>query len=257
MKFIYSKQLLVAFCIIFESSSNAQIFLDDPSNFEEFLQEGGSGDDQTLAAGWTFPERQSCPKIQVVQNFDKDQYLGRWYELYRNKVVPFQKYDCTTAKYSLKPNGYVKVENSNQQLIKLGYGNNIVDDYIEGQARFKDGIDTQGSLQVKFSIFQPVWGSYNVLSTDYTTYAVVYSCRTSFFGFKKTEYAWVLTRKPLDVNYSEQELDINDPDVLEWTRIRDIAQEVLEKQVPGYDFENTLKVQVQGVRNGCIYPKDD
>jgi len=50
----------------------------------------------------------------VVQDFKKDEYLGRWYEMYRNKKVPFQKGDCTTAKYSMKENGLIKVENSNK-----------------------------------------------------------------------------------------------------------------------------------------------
>jgi len=67
-----------------------------------------------------------------------------------------------------------------------------------------------------------------VISTDYTSYAVVYSCRTSFFGHKKSEYTWVLTRKPIDVNYTDQEMDLDNPDVLEWDRIKNIAQNVLE-----------------------------
>ena len=141
----------------------------------------------------------------------------------------------------MKDNGYIKVENSNRQVIKLARGNRFEDDFIEGQARLKDSSQNEGKLQVKFSFLQPVWGSYNVLATDYSSYAVVYSCRTSFFGHKKSEYAWILTRKPLDVNYSEQDMDIMNEDVMEWDRIKNIAKNVLEKQVPGYDFEGSLE----------------
>lgn len=30
-------------------------------------------------------------------------------------------------------------------------------------------------------------------------------------------------------------------DVMEWDRIKNIAKDVLEKQVPGYDFEGSLE----------------
>ncbi|CAG0925313.1 unnamed protein product, partial [Notodromas monacha] len=48
-----------------------------------------------------------------------------------------------------------------------------------------------GVLKVKFQ-GAPVYGTYKVLDTDYTSYASVYSC-INFFLFK-IEFAWVLTR---------------------------------------------------------------
>ena len=44
-------------------------------------------------------------------------------------------------------------------------------------------------------------GQYNVLETDYTTYAMVYSCRELFLGLK-FEIGWIMARKKsLDCNF--------------------------------------------------------
>ena len=37
-------------------------------------------------------------------------------------------------------------------------------------------------------------GSYNVIDTDYNSYALVYSCSEGLI--KATEYAWILSRAP-------------------------------------------------------------
>ena len=79
-------------------------------------------------------------------------------------------------------NEEIRVENQNSQLTKVKKGDKVQDDYFEGQVRFNDTSKNEGKLEVKFSLSQKVWDSYNVLATDYTSYAVVYSCRTSFFG---------------------------------------------------------------------------
>ena len=46
--------------------------------------------------------------------------------------------------------------------------------------------------QVRFFPYAPA-GDYEVLATDYETFAVVYSC--SSFYLAKSEYIWVLTRE--------------------------------------------------------------
>lgn len=36
-------------------------------------------------------------------------------------------------------------------------------------------------------------GKYDIIETDYNTYALIYSC-SKRFGFIKNEYAWILSR---------------------------------------------------------------
>ena len=44
----------------------------------------------------------SCPTPALQENFDAAQYLGRWYELKRDKYLPFEwGAECVVADYSL------------------------------------------------------------------------------------------------------------------------------------------------------------
>ena len=101
-----------------------------------------------------------------------------------------------------------------------------------------------GRFELKFSKFQPVWGNYHVLETDYEGYAIVYSCRTLLNGRVKNEYAWILTREPMD--------KVENPS--EFHRITSKAKEVLGQNVPGFDFDNAMRSTIQGENNDCIYP---
>ena len=84
------------------------------------------------------------------------------------------------------------------------------------------------------------------MSTDYTSYLLVYGCRTLFFNRKKNEFVRVLTRKPLDPT----------EDASEYKRIQNLVKDLLVKNVPGYNFEASLRNTLQGEKNGCRYPKD-
>ena len=52
-----------------------------------------------------------CERPSLVENFDAQRYLGRWYEMYRVGDVPFQSQDCATATYVEKPLNYIEVNN--------------------------------------------------------------------------------------------------------------------------------------------------
>lgn len=133
----------------------------------------------------------SCPTPQLEQDFDINRYMGRWYEAAR-MFNPFQWGDCTTADYSLNDDGTVKVINAQNIFGKLNT--------IEGTATKLPG--TEGSLNVVFE-GTPDSGdgsNYDVLDTDYDTYALVYTCSNVQVPLlpiqKKIEYSWILTRDP-------------------------------------------------------------
>lgn len=128
-----------------------------------------------------------CPKIDYeLEKFELNKYLGTWYEISRSKYAPFQSGDCAQGNYSISPEGYIIVLNSEQR-----HGKRVS---VLGKAHTTDN---PFRLKVSFSdsffgkFFQ---GDYQVVNTDYSTFSVVYSC-TNFWIFRM-EFSWILSRTP-------------------------------------------------------------
>ena len=44
----------------------------------------------------------ACPSIEPVEDFEVERYMGRWYEIIRDKLTPFQFLaECTNVDYAL------------------------------------------------------------------------------------------------------------------------------------------------------------
>ena len=122
-----------------------------------------------------------CPTPALQASFDAVRYMGLWHEQARDKSLPFESNDCQQALYGLNPDGTVSVLNSQYDP--------VADKISEAPAVATfDG--AQG--KVKFFPYAPA-GDYRVLSTDYETYAVVYSCDSVYVA--KSENVWILTRE--------------------------------------------------------------
>ena len=52
-----------------------------------------------------------CYRPDLQSNFDREEYLGRWYEMFRSKNVPFESENCVTATYRDDGDNYIQVEN--------------------------------------------------------------------------------------------------------------------------------------------------
>ena len=52
-----------------------------------------------------------CPEYTPLSDFDREQYLGRWYEMYRADYVTFESGDCGTANYKILPQNFIEVVN--------------------------------------------------------------------------------------------------------------------------------------------------
>lgn len=123
----------------------------------------------------------SIPKgVNAVQPFDKEKYLGKWYEIARNDFKYERNLNNTTAEYSLNPNGTIKVVNR-------GYNTKTKEwDEVEGKAKFV-GEDNVAMLKVSF--FGPFYSGYNVIALDPDyKYALV--------AGKNYKYLWILSRQP-------------------------------------------------------------
>uniref|UniRef100_A0A3Q1HHN3 Apolipoprotein D n=1 Tax=Acanthochromis polyacanthus TaxID=80966 RepID=A0A3Q1HHN3_9TELE len=135
-----------------------------------------------------------CPKPSVQKNFDAARYLGTWYEI---KKLPhtFQKGECSTATYSLKSPGVVGV--LNKELLADGSINSI-----SGSAVSQSPSEPAKLLVSFFDNSPPA--PYWVLSTDYHSYSLVYSCTD--LGVLHVEFAWVMSRQPTLLEDTVEEL---------------------------------------------------
>ena len=98
---------------------------------------------------------------------------------------------CVTATYSVADaaNAIINVKNRGWYWwIFFTYQNAV------GQAKCKV---SEGRCRVDFSSTPKLDGdsNYHILSTDYTKYAIVYSCRDAWFGLAREESLWVLSRQ--------------------------------------------------------------
>jgi len=50
-----------------------------------------------------------------MKNFNKEAWMGTWYEAYRSYSISFQRGDCTTMDYSFRRDGDINIYQSDQR----------------------------------------------------------------------------------------------------------------------------------------------
>lgn len=123
-----------------------------------------------------------CPNPKVQPNFNLQQYVGKWYEI-EKLPASFERGKCIEANYAIRRDGTIQVLNSQFYKNKVRV--------VEGTAVVVDPREP-ARLGVSFSYFTP-YSPYWVLTTDYTSVAVVYSC-TDILHIFHVDYAWILSR---------------------------------------------------------------
>jgi apolipoprotein D and lipocalin family protein len=119
--------------------------------------------------------------LEVVGSVDLDRYLGVWYEIASYPMYFQRGCTATTATYSLREDGLIKVINSCRK------------GTLDGKLKQAKGrakvVDTETNAKLKVSFFGPFWGDYWIidLDPDYQ-WAVV--------GGPKRKYLWILSRTP-------------------------------------------------------------
>lgn len=122
----------------------------------------------------TIPENATA-----VKPFYKEKYLGKWYEIARIDFKFEKDLNNTTAEYSLKNDGKIKVVNKGYNVKKQTWTQAI------GSAKF---IGDEDIAMLKVSFFGPFYSGYNVIAIDENyKYALV--------AGKSTKYLWILSRE--------------------------------------------------------------
>lgn len=125
----------------------------------------------------------SCATIPknatAVQPFEKEKYLGKWYEIARFDFQFEKNLNNTTAEYSLNDNGTIKVDNKGFNTVKGKWKQAV------GKAKF---VKNDSTAMLKVSFFGPFYGRYNVVAIDPEyKYALV--------AGDNLNYLWILSRE--------------------------------------------------------------
>lgn len=136
----------------------------------------------------------SCNKEEnfvVVENFEVDKYIGKWYEIARFDSRFEKDLNQTTAEYSLGENGKIIVVNKGYNFKKNKW------ESVQGKAKFAQ---TKNLGDLKVSFFGPFYAPYKILQLDNNyQYALVTSGK---------DYLWILSReKTIPDNIKNQYLN--------------------------------------------------
>ncbi|MEM8521518.1 lipocalin family protein [Flavobacterium sp. PL12] len=128
----------------------------------------------TIYSCKTIPENATA-----VKPFNKEKYLGKWYEIARLDFMFEKNLNNTTAEYSIREDGKIKVDNKGYN-IKKGKWTQAI-----GKAKF---VGDEDIAMLKVSFFGPFYAGYNVIAIDKEyKYALV--------AGKSTKYLWILSRQ--------------------------------------------------------------
>lgn len=138
-------------------------------------------DGQRFAPGY-------CPQVPPVANFDKSRFFGRWIEAEKTPSIFDLMMRCMTIDYSDDNDGSMNVVVRGVSLAGLPLS-------VNGDGLLVDPTK-KGHYSIRYGFGMPFQGTLStIVDTDYTDYAVVYSCTNSLLsGVFHSEYIWLLTR---------------------------------------------------------------
>ncbi|XP_050072150.1 uncharacterized protein LOC126560032 [Anopheles maculipalpis] len=137
---------------------------------------------------------EACPQdVTALKDFSLNDYVGRWYEIKRYEQFYEKDLDCVVAEYQKTGDASISVKNG---AFSLANNTRVV---AEGTAvvSFPDDATRPAKLSVAFFGAKPERSNYWVLDTDYTSFAVVWSCEPFFKDPSKNVLGfWIFSRNP-------------------------------------------------------------
>jgi apolipoprotein D and lipocalin family protein len=119
--------------------------------------------------------------VTVVEGFDSERYLGRWYEIARLDHSFERGLSHVTATYTRRRDGGIEVRNRGYDMQSGEWREALGKAYPLGEAG-------QGRLKVSF--FGPFYGSYNILMLDHEAYAY------ALVAGPDRDFLWIMAREP-------------------------------------------------------------
>ncbi len=119
--------------------------------------------------------------VKVVDGFQVEQYLGKWYEIARLDHSFERGLEQVTAEYSKRDDGGIKVINRGFDPAKGKWKEAV------GKAYF---VETPDIGKLKVSFFGPFYGGYNIIALDKTYY------HYAMIAGPDKSYLWLLSRTP-------------------------------------------------------------
>nr|AFH68244.1 biliverdin binding protein-1 [Antheraea pernyi] len=127
-----------------------------------------------------------CPGMKPVEKLNLTAYQGVWYEISKLPAANEENGSCASAEYKLDGD-IVKVKNTH-----------VVGDvqkFVEGTAKFADDANGSGKVIVNFSFGEiSTESTLLILATDYTSYAVSYTCKFDEKNNSHQVNLWILSR---------------------------------------------------------------
>uniref|UniRef100_A0A182JQH2 Apolipoprotein D n=1 Tax=Anopheles christyi TaxID=43041 RepID=A0A182JQH2_9DIPT len=137
---------------------------------------------------------EACPQdVSAMKDFSLNDYAGRWYEIKRYEQFYEKDLDCVVAEYQKTGDNSISVKNG---AFRLDNDTRVVADGT-AVVSFPDDTTRPAKLSVAFFGAKPDRSNYWVLDTDYTSFAVVWSCEPFFRDASKNVLGfWIFSRNP-------------------------------------------------------------
>ncbi|KZS04797.1 Apolipoprotein d [Daphnia magna] len=140
-----------------------------------------------------------CPSFSVLKDFEMDKYLGTWYQIERYFSFPGMSGKCWTQTY------YPDPEVEGRYKLRMDYRDFVVENKMTAEMDiYQDMADDPATLTSQLFSMPFTADDYQVLSTDYTNYAIEYRCEDRGL-FQRRESLWLLSRSPFPKSWVMKE----------------------------------------------------
>ena len=130
----------------------------------------------------------SCPEVEMISDFQPQNYVGKWYEVYRDK---WNKYslgaDCVTKEFAVRDDGKINLyfRGYYHWMLKYQGIDGVMSDCDEGSP---DSFTCQATMGGGTRL-NPI----KIFATDYKNYDISYSC-SDYWGMFKNENLGITSR---------------------------------------------------------------